>query len=96
MPSATFSMRMDAKTKSGLEAEAKRRDRSSAYIANEAIEAFLDKQAYKRECLEAAIAEADKGVFISEEAMDRWMESWGTENELPPPEPDIFPENRKP
>lgn len=92
MPSATFSMRMDANTKSSLEAEAKRRDRSTAYVVNEAIQSYLDKQAYKRESLLAAIEEADKGIFISEEAMDKWMESWGTENELPAPEPDIFPE----
>ena len=95
MPSATFSMRMDAKTKKALESEAQRRDRSAAYIAGEAIAAYLDKQAYKRECLLEAAAEADKGVFISEEALDRWMDSWGDENELPPPEPDIFPGNGK-
>lgn len=95
MTAATFSMRMDAKTKNALEAEARRQDRSAAYVANEAIEDFLGKRAYKRECLRAAIEEADKGVFISEEAMDRWIDSWDTENELPPPEPDIFPENAK-
>jgi len=43
--------------------------------------------------VDAAVAEADKGIFVSQEAVDRWMESWGTENELPMPEPDIFPEN---
>lgn len=95
MAAATFSMRMDAKTKLALETEAKRQDRSAAYIANEAIEDFLDKRAYKRESLRSAIDEADKGVFISEEAMDRWIDSWDSENELPPPEPDIFPENLK-
>ena len=40
--------------------------------------------------VEERIAEADKGVFISSEAMLHWIESWGTENELPPPEPDVF------
>lgn len=44
------------------------------------------------EDLRQAIAEADRGIFVSSEAVDRWMESWGTENELPMPEPDIFPE----
>ena len=91
MPTTTFSMRMDAETKKALEAEAKLRDRSAAWVAKEAIADFLDRQAYKRECLEEAIRRADKGIFISEEAMDRWVDSWDTENELPPPEPDIFP-----
>lgn len=44
----------------------------------------------KREQIKAALLEADKGVFISGEAVDKWIESWDTENELPPPEPDIF------
>ena len=95
MTTATFSMRIDAKTKSALEAEAKRQDRSAAYVAKEAIEELLDRRAYKREGLLAAIKEADKGVFISEEAMDRWIDSWDTEGELPPPAPDIFPVSHK-
>jgi predicted transcriptional regulator len=95
MTSATFSMRMDAKTKGALEAEAKLRDRSAAYIANKAIEDFLDKQVYKRESLRAAIEEADKGVFISGEAVERWMERWADGHDDPFPEPDIFPESEK-
>lgn len=33
-----------------------------------------------------AMAEIDAGRFISHEAVVRWLMSWGTENELPPPE----------
>ncbi|ATQ44950.1 CopG family transcriptional regulator [Caulobacter mirabilis] len=39
---------------------------------------------------ERAIAEAEAdiaaGRVISNEAVMRWVRSWGTENELPPPE----------
>lgn len=49
----------------------------------------------KDEAIRAAIAEADKGVFVSSEAVHRWMESWDTDNELPMPEPDIFPGDHK-
>ena len=51
----------------------------------------LNMSEFKREAMLKAIEDADRGIFISEEAMDRWIESWDTENELPPPEPDIFP-----
>ena len=44
----------------------------------------------KLDAIREALAEADKGVFISAEAMHRWIESWGTPDELPPPEPDVF------
>ena len=56
---------------------------------------FLRSSEAERRLLKERIAEADKGVFISGEAMLRWIESWGTENELPPPEPDVFLKPRR-
>ena len=50
-------------------------------------------EAKKRE-IAKAVGEADKGVFISQKAMGRWVDSWGKIDELPQPEPDIFPECR--
>jgi hypothetical protein len=47
----------------------------------------------KEAAISAAFAEADKGIFVSSEALDRWMASWDTDNELPIPEPDIFPDD---
>ena len=32
-----------------------------------------------------AMAEMDAGRFISHEAVVRWLKSWGTDNEVPPP-----------
>ena len=92
MASATFSMRMNADVRSALEAEAKRRDRSAAYIASEAIESYLSMQAGKRESLMAAIKEADAGIFVSGEAVEKWMDRWADGFDDPFPEPDVFPE----
>ena len=89
MPSVPFSMRMDTEIKARLESEAMRKDRSAGYIVQKAVERYLEHMDLFREEM---VAEADKGVFISEEAMNKWMESWDTGNELPPPEPDIFPD----
>lgn len=85
------SLHMDAELSRRLDEEARRQDVSADSIAEEAIEQYLDFEARKREMIRTALAEADKGVFISEEAMSRWVESWDTDNELPPPKPDIFP-----
>lgn len=45
----------------------------------------------EREAKRQAIAETRASIreegTISHEAMCRWLESWGTGNELPPPEP---------
>ena len=40
--------------------------------------------------LKKAKQEADKGEFISHEAMGAWIKSLGTDEELPAPEVDIF------
>jgi predicted transcriptional regulator len=94
VPTTPFSMRLDDEVKAKLEREARREERSAGYVAQKAIESYLESKAYFRQEMEAAIAEADKGVFISWEKIDAWMESWDTEGELPPPEPDIFPDSR--
>ena len=89
-------VRLDQEVRDELEEEARRQHLAADQLANEAIKAYLDNQALKRKAIRAAIVEADKGAFISSEAMHRWIESWGTENELPPPEPDVFLPHKKP
>jgi predicted transcriptional regulator len=96
MATTPFSIRLDPAIKARLEKEAELEDRSAGYIVQKAIEDYLDTKEYFRKQMRLAIAEADKGVFISGDAVHRWIESWGTANELPPPEPDIFPEDYKP
>lgn len=92
MATVPFSLRIDAKLKAKLEKEAAREDRSSAYMAQRAIAEFVDARDAKRKALEEAFAEADRGTFVSGEAVEKWMASWGTGHELPMPEPDIFPD----
>ena len=57
------------------------------------IENYLDIQEEEMKAIDVALEEAEKGYFVSQKAMHKWFDSWGTENELPSPEPDIFPEN---
>jgi predicted transcriptional regulator len=49
----------------------------AVFILEEAVE--LDAREQK------AMADIDAGRFITHEAVVRWLKSWGTENELPPP-----------
>ena len=87
--SKPFSMRLDADLRARLEEEARQADRSASWVAARAIEVFLDARAEKRRAIEAAVTEADKGVFVSSDAIDRWMDSWGTADEKPFPKPDV-------
>ena len=91
MGTTPFTMRLDDELKRSLEAEAKREDRSASYLATRAIKNMLSAKDAKRRVIEAAMAEAEKGIFISEEKMTAWFLSLGTDHELPEPEPDIFP-----
>ena len=58
------------------------------------IEAMRRSHEEKRAAIRSAVAEAEEGVFISQEAMDAWVASWDTDDELPPPEPDIRPASK--
>ena len=89
MATERLSLRIDAGLKKSLEREAKREDRSASWLAVKAIEAMLRNRIEKRAAVRAAIAEAGKGEFISQGAMDTWIASWGSDAELPLPEPDI-------
>lgn len=95
MGEAPLSLHVDADTRKQLEDEARLQRTSAEDVAEFAIKRYLEIREHEREILRERIAEADRGIFISEEAMTRWIDSWGTENELPPPEPDIFPDQPK-
>jgi predicted transcriptional regulator len=95
MGEVPLSLHVDAELKKKLEDEARSQNVSADDLVERAIESYLEIQESEREILRQRIAEADKGVFISGEAMHRWIESWGTENELPPPEPDIVLPSRQ-
>jgi predicted transcriptional regulator len=91
MSTVPFSLRLNPAVKARLDAEAKRVDRSSSWLATQAIEAMLEARAAKEEAIRAAVVEADKGEFVSSAAMRRWIKSLGTEHELPRPPVDVFP-----
>ena len=92
MGEVPLSLHVESELKSKLDDEARLQKSSPEMVAEHAIKRYLEIREYERDIIRERIAEADKGIFISEEAMNRWIDSWGTENELPPPDPDIFPD----
>jgi predicted transcriptional regulator len=87
--SAPFSLRLDPELKARLEAEARNQDRSASHVAAKAIEMFLDVQDAKRLAIERALDQADAGAFVSAAAVQRWMESWDSDQELLAPRADL-------
>lgn len=88
--SVKLSLEIDSELKEWIDDEAGRQDRPASEVVSEVLSAAMRRQAARDEMIRAAIREADKGVFISSEKVTEWLESWGTENELPMPEPDVF------
>ena len=89
MATTPYTIRLDDDVREALEREAKLEDRPAAQLAAKAITSMLAAKQAKREAIEVALAEADEGAFISEDAMNKWIDSWGTAAELPEPTPDI-------
>jgi predicted transcriptional regulator len=60
--------------------------RSRAELAEEALAQYLDVQRWHIEGIRAAIEDADRGdPGVSHDRVAEWLDSWGTDHELPPP-----------
>ncbi len=91
MATTQFSMRISDELKKSLETISKISHRSQSQIATKAIAEYIEKNEWKLKASQEAKKEADKGIFVSQEAIVDWLDSWGSENELSAPQPDIFP-----
>ncbi len=89
MASHPLSLRLSADVKARLAQAAKAEARSLSYVAQKALVSYLDARDAKHEVIRQALAEFEQETHvISGEAVSLWVDSWGTENELPPPAPD--------
>lgn len=89
MPSTPFSIRLTDELKESLAVISQLIHRSQSQIAAKAIAEYVSRNEWKLKAIQAAKVEADKGVFVSQNATLDWLDSWGTDNEQSAPEPDI-------
>ncbi|MBI5003482.1 ribbon-helix-helix protein, CopG family [Candidatus Kaiserbacteria bacterium] len=92
--SSVLSVRVPEELKGQLESLSRATKRSKAYLAAEALADYVRKNAWKAQELQTAIKEADKGVFISHEAMTVWVDSLANGKKIRAPKPDVFPKRR--
>ncbi len=91
MTTVPFSMRLEKDLKAHLNQEAKRVERPASYLASRAISEYLERRKFERELLLERMEEAKSGVFVSEDRVTAWVDSWFTDTELPKPDADIKP-----
>ena len=89
MASAT-SVKLDDGMKGRVQHLAAARKRTSHWIMREAIAQYVEREekreAFRSETLNAWEAFQDTGLHATAEEVDRWLASWGTDDELPAPE----------
>lgn len=85
---AMMTVRLTPEVSEKLEALSRDTKRSKSYLASEAIESYVNLNAWQVAQIKAALAEDEEGMpGIPHEEVMRWMKSWGTDHELPRPEP---------
>ena len=86
--STTMTVRLKPEVSEKLDALARDMKRTKAYLASEAIEAYVDLNALQVAHVKQALEEDESGApGVPHEEVAAWMESWGTDHELPPPRP---------
>ena len=68
MSTVPFRFRIEKSLKKSLDLEAQAEDRSASYLASKAIKMMLELRDEKKRAVQDAIFEADKCVFVSQEA----------------------------
>lgn len=87
MATTTFTTRIDVGLKARLQQIAETDKRSASFIANQAIENFIEEREETRKLVELGLEMAKDGVSISENTVMNWMDApEGT----PSPAPDTF------
>ena len=86
----TLSLRIDRKLSDKLEKRARQAKRSKSALAAYAIANLFDTEDREIARIKRSLARAKAGgPFVAHEDVMRWLESWGTDNELPRPKATI-------
>jgi predicted transcriptional regulator len=83
--STTLTLRIDETLKSKLESLAEATQRSKSFLAAEALERYVAEESWQVSEIKEGMRQAAEGLVIAGEDMDKWLASWGTDHELPPP-----------
>lgn len=77
MKTASISTRLDPEVAKKLDLLAKATARSKSFLVAEAVEAYLEHQAWQIEAIQEGIKEADKGNFATDKEVKSAFKKWG-------------------
>ena len=85
MPQTSILVQLDSAVQSRLAALADDRQQPVSDVAAEVISMYFASDSWEHKHIRAGLAELEAGQSISNERVMEWLDSWGTENELPAP-----------
>jgi predicted transcriptional regulator len=85
MPQQSILVQLDPEVQARLTALAEDRRQPLSEAAAEVISMFFAPDSWEHKHIRAGIAELKAGKGVSNERVTEWLDSWGTENELPAP-----------
>ena len=81
----TFTIRVPIDVKRRLDKLANVTSRTRSWLAADAVSAYVAQHDWQLAEIEEGIKDADAGRVVPHEDVKRWLNSWGTDHELPPP-----------
>lgn len=90
MANKPFSVRLPDETRMGLAYISEATHRSQSSVAGQMLEEEVEKRSKKLRAIQDGKEDIKSGVFHSGEQIIEWLDSWGSENELSSPKPDLF------
>lgn len=86
-PAVSLSVRVPRQTRDLLESLAKATGRTKSFLTAEALQRFLEMEAWQVKAIREAVEAADRGTarWASHDEVKRWLESWGGPEEREPP-----------
>jgi len=82
----SLSLRVDAETAKRLDDLAEATDRSRSWLLENALDAYLETQAWQIARIEQGMAELKEGQSVPHEDVAAWLRTWGKNDETDPPQ----------
>ena len=80
-----MTVRVPEKLKKRIDKLAEVTDRSSSWHAARALHVYVEEQEWQIEMIREGDRDVRRGRVVSHEKTSRWLRSWGSKRELPPP-----------
>ena len=90
MANKPFTLRLPDEVRDDLKFLSTSMNRTQASIASEILKEKVSIRARRIRAIQEAKQQAKNGAFISQEAVEKWVDSLGSDNELPLPTADVI------